>query len=287
MVKIVYKNRVATFSTFNIILYIISLCGFTFLVTIGLPSFSTHSIPPIHSDPSIAIIYWIHINLTILWLSFITWLIPSFIALGQKPEPTEQLPVLDNDEELKVDEKFYIARSDSMDRYIHYLRSGISIILGIFTAVIIWLLNLSPLDIVEEALLYGAISLAFLSVISLLLSFGDTSVSSYSTTLDNDLIPHSQTQSQYIAQLRQMLMNKRRISNQMKKVFGVGLMLFIIVPAIQILQPIISSIPVTPSEPLVSFASIISSVALFFLVAMVGILVVGNLGIRLFEEEKT
>lgn len=286
MVKIVYKNRVATFSIFNVILYVIAICGFVFLMTIGLPSFNTNSIPPIHYDPNIAEIYWLHINLIILWLSCIIGLIPSFSALDRKPTPTEQLPVLDQDQELNLDENFYIGRSDSMDRYTHYLRSGISIILGISTAIIIWLLNLSPLDIFEEALFFGATALAIFSVLSLLLSFGDTSVSAFGSTLENDLIPHSQTKSQYIAQLRQMLMNKCRINTQMKKIFGIGLLLFIVTPIIQIFQPLLSSISVTPSAPIVSFASFISSFLMFALIILLGILAVGNLGIHLLEEEE-
>lgn len=286
MVDIIIKNRHIEIPALNLVSYGIALVLFLILVSFLLPT--QPSPPPIYSDQSVNRVFWIHITAIDFWLLCIIGSIPSTNAMYRNPKPQEVLPVIEDDRQLTLEAGFYVNRSDSMDMLMHHLRSGISILLGIVTAVILWLLSLtSPLDYVEDAFLLGSASLALLAVISLLLSFGDTSVRAYGTTLEEDLIPHTQKESQYIAQLREMLINKRKVTHQMKETIGVGLVLFIAVPAIRMLNPILSSIPAVPSEPLISALSFVSTGLMLFLIVMIGMIIVGNLGIRIVDDDES
>ena len=80
---------------------------------------------------------------------------------------------------------FLLGRANNLDRVVHYLRSGISIMAGVFTAAIIWLLNRQrALTYSESVFITISAMLVFFSIVVILSSFGDTSVYSHGEVLD-------------------------------------------------------------------------------------------------------
>lgn len=285
MVDIIFKNRRIVIPTVNLVSYIASIILMVILFSVTLPGLS--SPPLLNPDPTINQIIWIHITAINFWILCLFGLVPPMSVLFEDYSPHEVLPIISDEKQQPFDRDFYLARSDGMDRLIHYQRSGISILLGIVIAIILWLLAYTaPLPPMENAFLLGSVSLAFFAVLALLVSFGDTRVRAYGVTLEEDLIPHSQTPSQYIAQIREMLLNKRKINRQMKKSIGFGLLLFITVPAMYILEPIYSAIPIVPTEPLVGTLSSISIMLMAFVLIIVGLVLVGNLGLKILPDDQ-
>ncbi len=137
-------------------------------------------------------------------------------------------PVENTGEIAEVDAKFLIDRSDNLDREIHYLRSGVSILAGVFSGVIVLLWDPNRvLQQIEMNAIFLLSILVFFSVVSIFLSFGSTKVTWKGHKLGNDLVPGKYSVKIYEILLRGIVDLKQSRLNRMTGVIVLGLSFFL------------------------------------------------------------
>lgn len=172
---------------------------------------------------------------------------------------------------------FLLGRADNLDRVVHYLHSGISIMAGVFTAATIWLLDRQrELTYVESAFITISAILVFFSIVAILFSFGDTSVYSHGKVLDEDLVPQGQSEFVYKQQLTTAVTLKLRVITRMKTM--VGLVVFVMFGGILSLSPIYQNQGFS-GYLVVDFMETISTLLMIFLFFFFAFAVVRMLGI--------
>ena len=130
------------------------------------------------------------------------------------------------------EEDFLLGRSDNLDKVLSYLRSGVSILTAVFAAVIAWFLDLSNERnpaFIESTLIIACSALVVFGVISLLASFGNTTVVAKEWTLDDSLLRTGQPDDVFIAQLTEIVRMKAAMIDRIKDIIGSGLTFFIFI----------------------------------------------------------
>ncbi len=218
-----------------------------------------------------------HGILSLLWLSG-NIAVATYLRGGESIlEKASAAP--EDEKPFELDVQFLLGRADNLDRVVHYLRSGISIMAGVFTAAIIWLLDRQrELTNVESVFITISAILVFFSIVAILFSFGDTSVYSHGKLLDEDLVPQGQSESVYKQQLTTVVTLKLRVITRMKTMVGLGLVVFVMFGGILSLSPIYQNQGLS-GYLVVNFMETVSTLLMIFLFFFFAFAVVRMLGI--------
>jgi hypothetical protein len=217
-------------------LYIVSLAlfviGFWWFADIDL-------VIPVTNDLDANNLFRIYGSLSIISMSGI---IPLLLFMNRNlSEPEKLSPITPSEGAFKADYKFLIARSDNLDREIHYLRSGISLLAGVFTVIIAWLLDFGAdrvLSLPEINLIIISSILVIFSILAILFSFGVTAVYSHGHYLYEDLVPDGQSKSTFTVQLKAAVSLKREKISRMKNTVALGFVLFLLFGGYLIFNPL-------------------------------------------------
>ncbi len=118
-----------------------------------------------HESANLVLNYYT--KLILFWLSGLVALFAYFNTLIPSSKITPKL----SKKPFTIDENYLLLRSDNLDRVTNYLRSWISLIAAVFTAIIAWILNMSAgreLTSNENTLITICSILVFFSVISVM-----------------------------------------------------------------------------------------------------------------------
>ena len=122
-----------------------------------------------------------------------------------------------------------LRRSDQLDKVQSYLRTGISLLLGIGTALLLWTLNVELIPEYYNLLLMSASGvLTFFAVVAILFSFAQPSSIHGTNGLGEGLLPISHGKEQYCQELKEVIISKEYILKRMRTAIGMGLSLFIL-----------------------------------------------------------
>lgn len=209
------------------------------------------------------------------FLALLIYFATAFVEMKTVPAVKEGIHELDAD--------FLTRRADNLDREVHYHRSGVSILAGVFTGVIVLLLNNETLSEVQSSIIVLCSILVFFSIISIFLSFSNTGVYVEGSRLKEHLLPEHVTETIYRKQLRGVVELKHDKITKMRTSVTVGLLLFIIYGAIIAANPILEA---TPYEELAWFKIVFNMfymlLSSFFAVGVV--IELGLLGMHVLPE---
>jgi hypothetical protein len=182
---------------------------------------------------SVAKTYWSFATLEILGL-----LALANYLNGNTYEPVKPVDV-ENATVCKPSVRFLLGRSDALDREIHYLRSGVSILGVLFITVVVFLWNQDdPLDQTELNLITMCAVLVFFCVVAILLSFGVTEVSFQGYEIEGHLLPNEHPEAIYKELLRGVVNLKYEKTNKMRGSVTLGLMSFLVLGIIYVSGPV-------------------------------------------------
>ena len=111
------------------------------------------------------------------------------------PEDAKSIQIT---EIFRLEFKDLLGRSDNLDKVRSNLRNGTSIILAIGTAISVWLMNYSITPEISHQLLFVAsVFLVVMTLISVLLSFSDSTLHVGIPRIQEGLLPNVETKEEY------------------------------------------------------------------------------------------
>ncbi len=175
-----------------------------------------------------------------------------------------------------------LLRSDNLDKVRSNLRTGTSILMGLGSALLLWIASTSifPLE-THFLLLLGSFCLILMAVISILFSFRDPSERSRKIVLREGLVPTNLTKSEYEKQLQLVIGEKEEILSSMRTLISFGLLLFIVSTILAIVAPLYVNTPTMSDEATIEggvamMSWLASGITLLASLGRLGYLIIGR-----------
>ncbi len=181
-----------------------------------------------------------------------------------------------DDEPYTMPPEELLRRSDQMDKVQSYLRTGISILLGIGAALLLWTLEveLTPAYF-DQFLVVASGFLAFSAVVAVLFSFAHPTALHGGKGLGEGLVPTEPRKEKYCQELKEIIAAKEYILKRMRTAIGMGLFMFVILLGLSVGFQTFYEVSYQPAYPIsLIFLLPLGSMAFFFF--SLGSLVVGR-----------
>ncbi len=209
----------------------------------------------IDTDVSIAIVNmtyvqmaWFHLGLLFIWCG-VLWIL--IILSGNFDESAKRNGLDDEDVQVSSEPKYIaepellLGRSDILDKVRSNLRNGISILLGISSALILWISNTTITFPLQALMMFGGACLILMAILAILFSFRSPTDRLDQISLREGLVPSEMTKTEYTRQIELVIQEKEETLSNMRTLIGVGLLLFIMVNIIAVLIPMYYPFPPT------------------------------------------
>lgn len=136
------------------------------------------------------------------------------------------------------------ARSDNLDKVRSNLRTGTGILMGVGSALLVWLIGIYDNASISHFLaILGSACLAFMAMVAILFSFRNPTERSPHISLREGLVPVGLTKTEYRKQLEMIVYEKEETLLTMRSSIGLGLLLLMALLILAALVPTYIAIP--------------------------------------------
>ncbi len=160
------------------------------------------------------------LEVMLLSVGVLLYLVGYVVTETPVEEPQEEEPELPSTElePYSVSVEFLVSRIDALEDVQNNLRTGASILAGVFSGIAIWMMNLGrPLVPFEGGVTLACILAALLCLWAIISSFKLCRIRFPAATLNEDLLPENQSEGVYKKQLCEMVKEKFRVVEGIKK----------------------------------------------------------------------
>lgn len=189
-----------------------------------------------------------------------------------------------DDEPYTMPPEELLRRSDQLDKVQSYLRTGISILLGIGAALLLWALEveLTP-DYYDQFLVAASGFLAFSAVVAILFSFAHPSALHGGRGLGEGLVPTDPWKDKFCQELKEIISAKEYILKRMRTSIGMGLFMFVILLGLSFGFQTFYEVSYQPAYP-ISLIFLLPLGSMTFFLFSLGSLVVGRPILGILDE---
>jgi hypothetical protein len=182
----------------------------------------------------------------------------------------------------KLSSQELVLRSDHLDKIRSNLRNGISILMGIGSALLLWISSTTIFrPETHRLLLISSLCLIIMAILGILFSFRNPSERSKRIILNEGLVPKKITVAEYETQLELVIDEKVEILSSMRTLISFGLLLFTSAVILAQVAPFYVNFPSIPEGTAIEGIGALavwiwSGMSLFLVLGRLGYLIIGR-----------